>query len=155
MKTVKNYLLGVIVSAVITAIVMYLSLGLFGIAVLCLIPIVMVATAWDESLFNKSAWEEVSLILWAALVYSVMFSSWTWTSLVIVIVIIAGLKLWKTWPTPSIMAAWLTGMELATVGMEYYANHVYYMDNLLHDAAVVIFAIYAIAWDIHSAKKKL
>ncbi len=153
MKTVRNYLVGVLVSAVFTAAVIYLSLGMMGFVIICIVPLCMMAMAADENRINKSGWEEISLFLAVALVYSVMFSSWRWTSLMIVIIIIIGRRLWKTSPTPSIMAAWLTGMEVATVGMEYYANKVYHLDNLLHDAAVVIFAIYAIAWDICSNRK--
>ena len=84
-----------------------------------------------------------------------MYSPWAWTSLATVTAIIFLGFYRKPMKGLSFVAAWLTGFELAAIGMEWYAKHIYYMDNLWHDMAVVIFVTYTLTWDIHYNKKEV
>lgn len=152
MKTLKIYLVAAVVSFVIAAALMYFNFGIVTFISLVIVPPFIMAAVVDDNRVNKPSGEEVSLFMAMALVYSVMFSPWGITSLLVVIVLIAYSTLGKPSPKLSIMAAWLTGLEAASLWMEYYTAHQYYMDNLGHDISVVIFAIYAVVSDIYRAK---
>ena len=154
MRTIKIFWVAAVVSFLIAAGLMYFNLGMITFIFLVLVPPFIMAAVVDDNKVNKPDGEEISLFMAMALVYSVIFSPWGITSLLVIIILITYSTLRKPSPKLSIMAAWLMGLEIATLWMEYYTAHKYYMDNLGHDVSMVIFAIYAVVSDIHWAKKR-
>jgi len=151
MKTFKFFLEEAVIFMLLTAGLMYLSLGFLNLLVFFLVPVFIFAILTQENEKASSISGGVAILL----TYSVMYSHWAWTSIVLVIALIVLGFYRKPMKGLSSMAAWLSGFELAAIGMELYAQHVYFMDNLWHDFAVVVFAVYALTWDIHYNKKEV
>lgn len=151
MRTIITFLAGVFVSTLFAAGLIYVSLGELTVILFALIPIFILAALAAENERNGLALAPgIGAVI---LTYSVMFSPWYWTSLILVAVLALCGLFERPMAKLSYLAAWMTGLETASVGMEYLARQTYYFDNLWHDVSIVVFAVYALAWDHYYTKK--
>ena len=150
MKKVRNFLVAMVAATILAAALTYLDFEV-NFLIFGFMPLVLLAFI-SESKGNKETW---SGILSVALVYSVMYSPWTITSVAVVIIMIA----YSFFRTPqenlSLMAAWLVSLEISAAALEYYTDNTYYMHNLWHDIATLAFVFYSLYWDIRLAKKEV
>lgn len=149
MEKVRNFLVAMVAATILAAALTYLDFEV-NFLIFGFMPLVLLAFI-SESKGNKETW---SGILSVALVYSVMYSPWTITSVAVVIIMIA----YSFFRTPqenlSLMAAWLLGVELSTATTEFYYDHTYYTEYLWHDISTLVFVVYALYWDIRLTTKE-
>ena len=146
MEKLRNFVVATFAATILSAVLNYLTLEanflIFG-----FMPLIILAFI-SESQGNKESWSGVLSI---ALIYSVMYSQWPITSLVIVLILIAYSFLRTPQANLSLLAAWLLGVELSTAITEFYYDHTYYTEYLWHDISTLAFVVYALYWDIKEA----